>query len=47
MLRPLLAQYNPHLIRRTGEAVLEFPPDVFGVSYDQFRKLAAALQQQQ
>lgn len=47
MLRPLLGQYDANLIRRTGERVLGFPPDVFGTTYDEFRKLSAALAEQQ
>jgi hypothetical protein len=43
ILRPLLNDYNPLLIRRTGEQVLGFPPDVFGVTFEEFRRLSAAL----
>jgi len=44
LLRSLLDEFDPLLIRRTGETVLGFPPDAFGVSYDQYKELLAALQ---
>jgi hypothetical protein len=43
MLRHLLDLYDPELIRRTGERVLGFPPDVFGVTYTEYRQLWSAL----
>lgn len=43
MLRPLLDQYDANLIRRTGERVLGFPPDVFGTTHSEFSQLFSAL----
>ena len=43
MLRPLLVDFDPLMIRRTGERVLGYPPDVFGTTYADFRILHAAL----
>jgi hypothetical protein len=43
MLRPLLDEYDPLTIRRRGDKVLGFPPDVFGVTGQEYRTLFDAL----
>jgi hypothetical protein len=43
MLWPLVEEHGPCLVRRIGEEVLGYPPDVFGIHFDDLRILAAAL----
>lgn len=45
MLRQLIKEYDPRRVRRIGEQVLGYPPDAFGIHFDDLRKLTAALEQ--
>lgn len=43
ILRPLVTAHGPDRVRQAGCELLGFPPEAFGVSYIEFRRLAAAL----
>lgn len=39
MLRPLVAGFGGRRVRAAGEKTLGFPPDVFGVTFNELRIL--------
>jgi hypothetical protein len=45
ILWPLAKEYGPDRVRRIGIQVLGYPPDVFGIHFDDLRKLQTALLQ--
>jgi len=40
ILWPLCRDFGPRRVRAAGEVILGFPPDVFDVTYNEFRTLS-------